>query len=114
MKAPLCWSLSDHQDAQAKKIRSCSGEHGGRATGFAGWQVLGSCSEALSSSPAPLRPPSIQPDPLMKTHRTIGLQKKLIWSFLSVGMIPVAALAFITLAASKRIITGIAQSYQTV
>ena len=50
----------------------------------------------------------------MKVTKTIGLQKKLIWSFVVVGMIPVAALAVITLNASKRINNGIAESYQTI
>lgn len=50
----------------------------------------------------------------MNTSRTFGLQSKLIWSFVGVGMIPVLALALITLSASKRINIGIAESYRTV
>lgn len=49
----------------------------------------------------------------MKYIRNLSLQAKLIWSFLILGMLPLAVLAFITLNASRRISDGVTESYQS-
>ncbi len=49
----------------------------------------------------------------MKYIRNLSLQAKLIWSFLILGMLPLAVLALITLNASRRISDGVTESYQS-